>query len=374
MEFLQTTYFQVAAVVIAVLLLLLLIILIRRRHTTTSDEVRSGFSGARVDETVAPLVDAQTDRPSFPASTPPGEPSSLAAPGHSQTPPPTLAMDPLVAAVASMIARPDRLTDSDFRRLAIYRPDRVMAAVSSLSSTVGADRHAAAKLEKLAAIRGYLESPAAESSGSAAPAPHQGVGPVPTEPMIPSAHEPGASGTATEPTPPAEATEPPVGPQPEAATLAAMEPGSGAEGPLLAHEPDEWEALPETEGGPALVADLDSTNELEAQVPTPPAPDAPSPPPSLQSERELTAEQFLQLPEDERVEALHRLPAAELGTALHKSRDNSVSLQVIDRLEELGTPEALLALEEFLGNADSPHTQLYALSAAERLLAGRTEE
>ena len=295
MEFFQNAYFQIAAPAIVVVLLLILILLIRRRHSTTSAEVRSGFGESRRSGTAASLANTQGDWPSPATPTPATGPP---APHAALRPPRTRAldMDPLVATIASMVARPEPLSESDFRRLAIYRPDRVMAAVSSLASAINPDRHAAAKLDKLASLRSYLETPPAE----------------------PAALEPAAAERE--------------------ATAVETEPGA--------------EVAPD---GPSRETALSPAST--SGYPPRPEPD-------------LTAEQFLQLSEGERASGLPRLPATELGKALCASEDEDVKRQMIDRLVELGTSEALLALDHFLGDAEPSNAQLYALSAAERLLSG----
>lgn len=389
MEFLQSTYFQIAAVVVAAVLLLLLILLIRKRHTTASTEVRSGFGGAQRMETAAPLVNAGTQGLSLTTPTPAAEsPAPPAAPWQAQMPAPALTADALVATIASMIARPDPINESDFRRLAIYRPDRVMAAVSSLTSAVEPDRHAAVKLQKLAAIRSHLEAPPAGATAPEAPTSEPEAMAVETEPAATTpATEPLVTMAAGEPEAAREALQPETGAPLEVPPPADMDSAAELQAQVglesRGAEPEGRESPPSVVEQQAELATGETRVDGEPEVPVESVTESSPPQTTLladllpdsssRPEPDLTAEQFFQLSESERASGLHRLPATELGKALRSSREDGVKTQIIDRLAQLGTGEALLALDEFLGDADSSAAQLYALSAAERLLAGGRE-
>ena len=80
------------------------------------------------------------------------------------------------------------------------------------------------------------------------------------------------------------------------------------------------------------------------------------------------AEDVLALAERERVDALAFLEPPELERILSLTEERDIKRGVIDSLVHLGTPDALEVLEGTLEDPD-PEIQLYALSAAEQLLA-----
>lgn len=183
-------------------------------------------------------------------------------------------IDPAVTLVTSLIQHSGELDPEELRRLELYRPERIVAAVEALTPRM-TGRSNESKRSRLARIRQYADSLTAEPIGE----------PVPTDVVV--APDPG-----------------PVRP------------------------PEAWGS---DIGGARLT--LDPELSLLDEQPEPTAEDAPT---------------------------VEVAPAAE-------EPDDTDKRMAIDTLARLATPEALSRLQRYLDDPD-PEIQLYALSAAERLL------
>jgi hypothetical protein len=80
-----------------------------------------------------------------------------------------------------------------------------------------------------------------------------------------------------------------------------------------------------------------------------------------------TAEQLMALPPTERVDMTAFLPPTELAATFRATHDLELKKAVIDTLEHIGTPASLNALGNCFEDND-PDIQVYALAAADRLL------
>lgn len=450
MDFLQTTYFQIAAVAVAVLLVLLFILLLVRRKRAEKPAARQAVTGEAAFAGSAAGTAAAGTAPLAGFLEPGTQPPAQAVP---VTMP--IGTDPLVVAISSLITTPHPLTEADLRRLTLYRPDRVLTAVDRLTSTVSSGKEGSARLEKLAAIRREVELAQQEAELVALEAAQrQAEQPVVTEEAVMA--EPIAAEK------PAATTEEPVAAvaEPAAVEAAAAETPAEEPGPELTAEPDLaqtlWsqtesteeltqanpatelvgteEAVPFEETVPlveavpleespqpleyaepsvsqateeletiaeeplALEEDLPQEDSLQEDLlqedlleedpieeeagddsrPQLAALGSPLAPPAASAagipiEAELTAEEFLALDGEERAKAISRLSETELARAFGQCQESAIKTHVIDQLEELGTPEALLALDECLLDS-SPDMQIYALNAAERLLSRRTSD
>jgi hypothetical protein len=81
-----------------------------------------------------------------------------------------------------------------------------------------------------------------------------------------------------------------------------------------------------------------------------------------------TAEDLLALPQSERIDALAFLETEQLGRTFALADDSQLKRAAIDTLEQQGSQEALAAIQTCFEDTD-PEMQVYAVDAAERLLA-----
>jgi hypothetical protein len=231
--------------------------------------------------------------------------------------------DPAMVLVRSLLQNSGELDPTEFRRLELYRPQRIIEAADTLMPKM-TGRSNESKRSRLLRIRQYAVSLLGEfeSEGTEIVAVPGGAAPV----------EPGVIA------PPSHADMTHV-PPPE-------DWGSEADGSELALDPelsllhDGLSPVPETEESPAP-----ETEE------------------SLASE----TEESLAPPRERSVNDLSSMSPREIGNALALSDEIDYKMAAIDALEHLGTPEALAQLQHCLEDPD-PDVQLYALSAAERLL------
>jgi len=289
------------------------------------------------------------------------------------------------------------LTPADLRRLDLYRPDRILDAVAELERGLSG-RGNDGKRARLGRIRRLAEDMQEQTEENAehtqpveAPA-----GPPADEALTagaapgPPADEALTAGAAPEPTEEAtvEAAEPPFAvapasddlfsmPADEHGTAAPPEPvplvwddwgTSEAEmqpvEPLVEEDAVEYEDY-ETAATPA--GEGVEGDEYETGAPASEAGDLDL---SSLDIRIRTAEDVLALPTPEQEDALSFLAPEELARACGLASDRPFKKAAIDHLEQQASPEALGALESCLDDGD-PQTQLYALDAAERMLARR---
>ena len=313
--------------------------------------------------------------------------------------------DPVRTAVLSLLDSPGELLPTETRRLELYRPERVLSIVEELEPAY-AGKGKEQQRTRLGRIRKYAqefqedlpEPVAATALGAATLA---GLTLVVDQPSP----EASATPAADEWPPDIEATDSDTTAESEAAAHAlyavpayagegsdsrvAVEP-VGVDEPMVVDEtPDEtfeaaqpqtwtsWQA-PE-EHAVAETAQIATTAAVVEEL----ANDGPShAPPTPEAEASATndalrslqvdvstAEDVLELPQSERVDALAFLGPEELGRTFSLAgEDSNLKRAAIDILEQQGTPEALAAIQQCFDDED-PELQTYAVDSAERLLA-----
>lgn len=319
MEFLQSSYFLIGAIAVAVLLVGLLILL-RVRSRRISVTPRS------LDTAVA-------------KTTPYAQP----------------AVDPIRTAITTIVAGKGPLTATETRRLDLYRPDKLLDVVESMNTeTAEAERGSSSQRERLNAIAEYVKSSAKQAT-------------APLEPEAPSLKP-------SQPVEPEPALEPEPEPEPE------PKPAPGAEAPEPAVEvpaaaaetpPEVVEVAPVTLEAPPVVIEtppilVEAPVEIVELEPVPPATelnDTSTP----AEEPALDAAYLMTLPSEQWEDALQHAQFTELREILATSKDSGLKTKLVDHLEQDGSPEALILLDECLQDPD-PEIRLYALNAAERIL------
>lgn len=236
--------------------------------------------------------------------------------------PPATAMfvtDPVLVLVNALLQNSGELNPAEFRRLELYRPQRIVDAVDALAPklTGRADESKRSRLQRIrqyaVSLMAAFESGQKDLVGERAVTP--GVATVEPEPIAPLA--------------PLETTQ--VVP------------------------PEEW-------GAPIDGSKLTLDSELSVQHDDlSPAPDAEA------AAVEAEVAPASAPPAEHGVDDLASMSPREIGRALTLSDDIEFKRAAIEAIEHLGTPEALSQLQDTLEDPD-PDVQLYALSAAERLL------
>ncbi len=269
---------------------------------------------------------------------PPVAGSETPVPPPTGAKPPAIAMsdiDPVLVLVKALLQNSGELNPAELRRLELYRPQRIVDAVDTLTSKM-TGRANEPKRSRLQRIRHYAVSLMHEFDSE-------------ERDLIPE--------SAATPEP---ATAEPTGigglsPPQTARVLAPEAWGTSIGGSELALDPElsllhddlspaleaEGSPVPEAEESPALEPEESPALEPEESP-------APAPEPGADD--------------------LASMSPQELGPALALSDDIDFKKAAIDALERLGTPEALSQLQHSLEDPE-PDVQLYALSAAERLLS-----
>ncbi len=251
---------------------------------------------------------------------------AVAATGAKPRATPMFETDPVMVLVKSLLQNSGELDPAEFRRLELYRPQRIIDAVDTLTPKM-TGRSNESKRSRLQRIRQYAVSLKGEFESEEEDLVPKGVVPAGA-----SAVQPGAIGAL----PPAEM----------AHVLPPEDWGSAVGGSELALDTelsvlhDDPSPVPETEESPAPEAE-------ESQAPETEESQAPSP---VRGADDLSS-----------------MSPREIGDALALSDEIDFKKAAIDALEQVGTPEALSQLQHCLEDPD-PEVQVYALSAAERLL------
>lgn len=290
-----------------------------------------------------------------PAATPVGRPAVKPASKYEAASTlPGLRPSPALLAVREIAARHGPLSQDEQRRLGLYRRERILQAVEEVRREVmkarSPDVHALARLDAIAA---YVHELAQKEEREPGPVLEAAVS---TEALLPAE-------TPETAAPPAEAAIPEAPLEKQGSEVAVAE-----ETPLVV-----LEESPEV----PVYAEPEAPQEVPAErvieeVAAEPVPE------------EVVAEPVCEVVEEEVVEVpleasgppsqdLAGLSAAELGRLLAPDNDRAVRLAAVDRLEELGGPEALKLLDSCLQDSDV-EVQLKALQAAERLLARKKKE
>lgn len=280
---LNMTYVVAGAAAVALVILVLVLVVVRGRKARVPAGLDAGPEWA--PQAGAAVAGAGETAVAIESVAPPAEATAEVEPASPMDLIP--GMDPAVTLVTSLIQHSGELDPEELRRLELYRPQRIVAAVEALTPRM-TGRGNESKRSRLVRIRQYADSLMAEPIGE----------PVATDVTV-----------STDP--------PPVQP-PEAW-------GSAIEGTRLTLDPE--------------LSVLD-----EQPAPTPES----APTPATEDATEDTAED------------------RSAGHTPDDSDDDD-KRAAIDTLARLATPEALSKLQRYLDDPD-PEIQLYALSAAERLL------
>ena len=271
-----------------------------------------------------------------PTVTPPLVVWETPVPSPTTGPPPAVPMsefDPVMILVKALLQTSGELNPAEFRRLELYRPQRIVDAADTLAPQM-TGRANESKRTRLQRIRHYAISLMAEFESEESGIPGNAV----------------TSNPATA----------------EAAAISGLSLSDTAQ--IL--PPEDWGT---SMGGSELALDpeLSLLHDELTQAPEPeesPAPEpeeSPAPQPEGTPARE--PEEIDAPAQEQSADDLTSMSPRELGQALASSDDAGFKKTAIDALERLGTPEALSQLQHSLEDRD-PDVQLYALSAAERLL------
>ena len=304
--------------------------------------------------------------------------------------------DPLRAVVADILQGWGELTAEDTKRLEVFRPDKVVAAVEAveLSKEAKTAKYAQTRLAQLRHYAADLDTKTKRLAAEAAV-----ISPEPA-PATDFAMEPDAA-VAVEPA--VEPKEEPA-PRPVSATAEAGEhvlepavPTATVGGAALWPEPNApW--LPEEEhtveeAAPAFAEEPvleDEPGFEQSPVFLGEAPTFEATPPesghtfadtSLLAARTQvpedslsslhlkikTAADLMALPAEERADMVVFLEPSELAKVFEAAEDPDLKKAIIDMLEHVGNPTSLDVLRRCLDDPD-PEIEVYALEAADRLL------
>lgn len=282
-----------------------------------------GYTGPADDAHSTVVAEPAVEAPSAPTRTdaPPMAGFETPLPSSTGAKAPAIVMsgmDPILVLVKALLQNSGELTPVEFRRLELYRPQRIVDAVDALTPQI-TGRANESKRSRLQRIRHYAVSLMAEFDS-------EEKGLIPESIVTPEA-----------------ATVEPV-------AISLLSPPETTQVLL----PEDWGA---SIGGSELNLDPELSLLHDDLSPAP----EPEDNPALASEYRLAPAQE---PGDD---DLAPMSPQELARALALSDDIDFKKAAIDALERLGTPEALSQLQHSLEDPD-PDVQLYALSAAERLL------
>ena len=463
-ELFGSIYILPAIIVVALLLLLFLLLLVRNRrkasiatgqrvsaddgHARKKSTTASPTSPERVPSTQAGsklAEDAYAGQPGVEISAPPmSQPVGLSqAPAVPAWQPPAMTDDdrtpgtiavlrnPLRAVLLDILQGWGNITPEDTRRLEVFRPERIMAAIESLDlpKDLRNREYARSRLGQLRQhVSGLLHDQssaqpgATTESGTQSPPTAESGEETGTEL---AAETPPASGETTESidqdfaaveSPQATGLEQPAPTQVREArevevmaerATEGLNLGLGETGAAWAADevgtttPAEWQEEPlkaeETvvPEEPVLLEESAEMTELEA-APEPPVAEyaaeesivleevAEVPEHEASSEqrgepeqdlaglgmRVRTAHDVLTLPPEERREVVAFLEPGELSNLFRATADPQLKKAIIDALENIHTPAALDVLRTCLDDPN-PEIQVYALEAADRLLGTR---
>jgi hypothetical protein len=317
---------------------------------------------------------------SAPAETPaPANPVAAAPAPHPSS---TGTSDPVRTAVLALLEGVGELTQPETRRLELYRPERVLSLVNELEPAYASKGQEQGR-SRLARIRKYAQEFQEDlaSSGTAGAGAATGAG-------LALAADAGGSDGPHADTPAAEEWPPDVEGADDditAETAAAAQEAATTDPHALYAVPAYADEAPLA----ALAGNEAPADVYEAPVAAEPAwldepvvmAEVDEAPPASATEHSAesdaldslqldisTAEDLLALPRSERVDALAFLEPEELGRTFTLADDADLKRAAIDVLEQHGTQEALASIQQCFDDND-PELQMYAVDAADRLLA-----
>jgi hypothetical protein len=339
----------------------------------------------------------------------------------------SLKSDPLQAIVVDILQGWGDVSDEDIKRLAVFRPDKVAAALQAMELPKELKSSQSARNRLMQLRRSAMELVEQERQRAAAAATAPSPTPTAVDPANPVGSAPFFS---LKPQPaPSVPDEIPEAAQPAAEQAEMPQPAAGDPEWLTAWQtPETAESevvtapaeVPTVEVAPAEMvpmdlpplqtAPVDAPVEIRAadmppfeieHVEVPPVaaeipPVEPQSPPArwleedvetespwqgnepslfetpVQSHSSLpksikTAEELLSLPAAEQADMVTFLEPAELSKVFERAEDSVLKKAIIDTLEHVSNPASLDVLRRCLDDPD-PQIQLYALEAADRLL------
>jgi hypothetical protein len=314
--------------------------------------------------------------------------------------------DPMNAAIEDILNGWGDLAHEDIKRLELFRPDRLSAALAGVQLSKSRTNETKLRLSQLRQYAGDLERRAhadrvaAAAAAADVAAATAAAAPLAIVPDVPI-DAPVAAATILAPADtPVPAPEPPTSADPEGpggltadATVEVSKDLSPLEDPAAfwaaprpLWEPDPGASFEEVPAPAYHEVEMDPVGEHDgnghksaAQIESLPVTkhsytaddsfweDEPVRALSRLSVKVETAEQLLALPTTERVDMTAFLPPAELVATFRATQDADLKKAVIDTLEHIGSPSSLNALGNCFEDADSG-IQMYALAAADRLL------
>jgi hypothetical protein len=400
------TYMLPAIIVVVLVVLLLLVIVLRKRRSSPSVSKTAAKPERRVASPPRPtkasaLADAAPIARASPADKA-GTAPTIAEPGVTEAgavkPPATTSAaaahpdavrietvpqaDPLHAVIFGILRGWGDIAEEDTKRLALFRPEKVLAAVQAMEALpkeLKSSQHARTRLTQLRQYAVNSVDRARKQHEAACEAVSAAAEPVElTEPAVFAADFEAACEAVEQPAPSdfEDVTEPetplvendyadelPVYAAFAAPTETRLEmPFETAEAPVvepIASEISEletpWsqpqpETMPQwqTEGAPAFFDEPESSlSSLHGTV--------------------KTADEILALPAAERPDMVAFLEPAELSKVFDRTDDPGLKKAIVDTLEHVSNPASLEVLRRCLDDPD-PQIQLYALEAADRLL------
>ncbi|MCX8033587.1 MAG: hypothetical protein N3B14_09460 [Thermoleophilia bacterium] len=393
-ELFGSSYTLPGLIAVVVLLLIVLLLVIRRRRKASPKEVGPATAApkSRVKTSSEPV--SPTEPPAPVRSPSVGVPVSSGLGARLPTGLAALpTVDPLRDTLDSMLRGWGDLTDEDLARLRIFKPERVIAAISSLElpPDLKKSQFAPLRLDRLRAYAAALAAAKVNRAGEPQQAPQDSQAATPTsgETATPTSGE-----TATASSAGAAAFtsgEPPIqqGPaqlsdssEPVSAEPKAQEQLSESAGPKdfdvnqpapPEQEPQVEAPVPEVPEAEAVVYEETPVEEVKEFLEIEELPleeeiaEVVEPVVEEPAQQEPTAESVLALPSSEQRKALALLDPKELARVFEMSTDIQLRKAVIDVLEQIGSPAHLELLQRCLDDPD-PEIQLYALAAADRIL------
>ncbi len=381
------TYILPAIIVVVLLVLLLLVMALRKRGGGS----RAAKATVKTNRRVAsPPKPANVQRPPVheaPGAGVPQTPRAETQPTTAEAAkvvPVRPQTDPLHGMILDIMQGWGDITEDDTKRLSLFRPEKVLAALQSteVPKELKSNQHARTRLTQL---RQYASSRVDQARGQQAATAVVGSPPaIEAESPATQITSSGPLLTDVLPDPPKPAAEP-----------AAIVEGAGEPRPPLvetdyADELSTWsevETVAESPISPSLPVGVETRLEAPAEVPveeplevavgTPkwqaegdtmfldePEPDAS---PSGLRGSVKTADELLALPSAERADMVAFLEPVELSKVFDGTDDPALKKAIIDTLEHVSNPASLEVLRRCLDDPD-PQIQLYALEAADRLL------
>lgn len=425
------TDYLLPAIIIVVLLIALLVLLASRRRGA-APKAKKSAKGKMAEEATVAAASAEPLEASASAPTPQPAVARRPSPGgpsvKGSRPATTGAPDPLELVLMDLLHGWGDLTVDDTKRLELFRPEKVVAAIAAieLPKSKSSD-DARTRLTQLRQYAGDLQRRQKVPASQAEVAPTSGDGPGPIEPATAAATPvagvaapAGAAAAVAKSAGPEATWYAPVAPEPSAAPapsvappLQSMTPGMPVvSSPLAAAatvaaatvaeqastkkdladvesfwaEPaPEWQPAPEAgemvfeEAVPPAYSEIAPRIEAEAAAAAAVTPAFPAAealagavsdgldPLSRLRVRIQNAADLLALPPEEQTDMVAFLEPHDLSAVFRATRNTEVKLAVIDTLANIGSPASLSALGSCL---DDPNRdiQLYALDAADRLL------